>query len=76
MLKVPPLQVETCLVSTGNVRVLMLQLKILTNEYIVLPAAGDFLLHAGSAGYTETHGFTATIGVTFAVNAPVHVQLN
>ena len=41
-----------------------LQLKILTNQYTVLPAAGGFVLAAGVSGFQEQHGFVTTIGVS------------
>ena len=41
----------------------LLQLRILTNQYIVLPAAAGYLPPAGAPGYAQSHGFTATIGV-------------
>ena len=45
------------------VTVALLQLRILTNQYTVLPAAAGYLPPAGASGSAQSHGFTATIGV-------------
>lgn len=40
-----------------------LQFKILTNEYVVLPAAVNYTVPAGNKSYSDSHGFIITIGV-------------
>lgn len=54
---------DVCRVSLISCLALVLQLQILTNEYIVLPAATNYLLHSAAPGYQQSNAFTATIGV-------------
>jgi hypothetical protein len=53
---------SVCVVLIAVV-LMLVQLRILTNQYTVLPAAAGYLAPAGAPGSAQSHGFTATIGV-------------